>query len=219
MIFRKIILNILYSMSVTINNDENDCKKYERLEVNKNVSIKRSELPPEFSEDASKVVNDFIGKTIDLNYEIALYFDYITGEILKCKIGSETKVELKFEENEFNGKHVASIHNHTKDMYTPPSDKNFAIFSRKWEDYELIAWINGLWILKAKLKDEKLTFELKTNSLILFRMVLDYYSAYSDIQKRNEKIDEEYGKLISNYINHKNIKEIQLNKKEYNYDY
>lgn len=50
-------------------------------------------------------------------------------------------------------------------------------------------------------------------------MVLDYYSAYSDIQKRNEKIDEEYGKLISNYINHKNIKEIQLDKKEYNYDY
>ena len=79
-----------------------------------------------------------------------MYFDYITGEILKCKIGSETKVELKFEENEFNGKHVASIHNHTKDMYTPPSDKNFAIFSRKWEDYELIAGINGLWILKAK---------------------------------------------------------------------
>ena len=181
--------------------------------------LKNQILPPEFSEDASKVVNDFIGKTINLNYEIALYFDYTTGEILKCKIGSETKVELKFEENEFNGKHIASIHNHTKDMYTPPSDKNFAIFSWKWEDYELIAGINGLWILKGKLKDDKLTFELKTNSLILFRMVLDYYSTYSDIQKRNDKIDEEYGKLLSNYLNHKNIKEIQLNKKEYNYDY
>ena len=215
MLFRKIIP---YLISPITNNNERDCEKYEKLEVNKHVSIKKSDLPPEFSEEASKVVNDFIGKTIYLNYEIALYFDYTTGEILKCKIGSKTKVELKFKENEFNGKHVASIHNHTKDMYSPPSDKNFAIFSRKWEDYELIAGFDGLWILKGKLKDEKLTFELKLISNLLFKIALDdskLNNPQKSIQIIEDECDRKYGDLLSNYINDKNINEIQLEKKEY----
>lgn len=126
---------------------------------------------------------------------------------------------MKVEDEEFARKHISSIHNHTKDMYSPPSDKNFGIFSREWEDYELISGIDGLWILKGKLKDDKLTFELKTNSQILFRMVLDYHSKiFSDDKERNDEIDKEYGKLLSNYINNKNKKEIQLSKREYNND-
>lgn len=122
-----------------ISDYETSCEKYKKLKIKKNPSIKKSDLPFEFSDNTFNVVDEFIKKTIGIDYEILLYFDYITGEILKCKIGSKTNVELQFEENEFNGKHVASIHNHTKDMYTPPSDTNFGIFLREFEENEFIA--------------------------------------------------------------------------------
>ncbi len=129
MIFRKIFSIILCSITLMTNRiGESDYEKYKKLKVETVASIKKSDLPEEFSKKAFDVVDEFIRKTINLNYEIVLYFDYITGEILKCKIGSETNVEIEFEDNEFKGKHIASIHNHTKDMYTPPSDKNFGIF-------------------------------------------------------------------------------------------
>ena len=198
---------------------KNDWKKYKKLKIKDIPSIKRNDLPDEFSEKAFEVVDEFIRKTDDLNYEILLYFDYITGEIIKCKIGTKKNVELHYEDSEFEKKHVASIHNHTKDMYTPPSDKNFGIFLREWEEYELIAATNKLWILKGKLKDNKLNFELKINSQTLFQMIVDHYSKRcKNITERNEKIDEEYGKLLSKYINNKNKKEIQLEKREYTND-
>ncbi len=214
MMFRKIMRIIICIMSLI--NKKSECEKYRKLKIKDVSSIKQSDLPQEFSDNAFKVVDDFIRKTINLDYEILLYFDYTTGEILRCAIGEKTTVELEFEYDEFDGKHVASIHNHTKDMYTPPSDKNFGIFLRQWEDYELIAAHNGLWILKGKLKDEKLNFELKINSQTLFNMVFDYYSKKCEnINERNDEIDREYGKLLSKYINNKIIKEIQLEKKEY----
>ena len=109
---------------------------------------------------------------------------------------------------------MASIHNHTKDMYTPPSDKNFGIFSREWEDFELIAGINKLWILTSKLKDEKLTFELKTSSSILFRIALESASLkYQNQDEIDDECDELYGKLLSNY-NDKNINNIQLKQRD-----
>lgn len=216
MIFKKIILIIISLISLI--SSENDFKRYEKLKIKDVPSIEKSNLPQEFSDESFEVVDEFIRKTIGLNYEILLYFDYVTGEILQCKIGDKTTVEIKFDDNEFDGKHIASIHNHTKEMYTPPSDKNFGIFLREWEKYELIAAHNCLWILKGKLKDKKLNFELKTNSQILFTMVLDHCSKrYKNNEKRNDKIDEEYGKLLSNYINN-NIKEIQIQKMEYNHD-
>lgn len=141
----------------------------------------KSQLPQEFSDEAFKIVDEFIRKTIDLNYEILLYFDYITGEIIKCKIGSQSNVKIAYNDEEFKGKHIASIHNHTKDMYTPPSDKNFGIFLRKWEEYELIAGWNGLWILKGKLTDEKLNYELNLISKSLFNLAWNYS------KKKNEK--------------------------------
>lgn len=61
----------------------------------------------EFSENALKTINEFIKKTYDLEYEIVLYFDYVTGEILKCAIGDIDNVKIDFV-NE--GNLVASIH-------------------------------------------------------------------------------------------------------------
>lgn len=196
-----------------------DCKKYEKLELKDVPSIKKSDLPLEFCEESFEINDAFIKKTSGLKYEILLYFDYITGKILKCKIGSKTNVELEFEENEFKGKHVASLHNHTKDMYTPPSDKNFGIFSRDWEDYELIACGDCLWVLKGKLKDEKLTFELKIISNILFNIALENATKMHQNQDTiDDQCDEQYGNLLSKFINDKNISKIQLEKREYDHD-
>ena len=92
----------------------------------------------------------------------------MTGELINCKIGSGENIIFSFNEDDFKRKHVASLHNHTNEMYTPPSDKNFGIFSRDWEDYELIAGWNCLWILKEKIKDNNLVKELRIESRKLF---------------------------------------------------
>ena len=160
MILRIIFLIIMLMISDVT---DNDLEKYLKLETSNVASVKKSNLPSEFSNKAFKVVDEYIRKTIDLDYEILIFFDYITGEILRCKIGSENNVEMQYNDDEFNGHHVASIHNHTKDMYTPPSDKNFGIFSREWENYELIAANNCLWILKGKYVDLNLVKELRKN--------------------------------------------------------
>lgn len=215
--FRKIISIIICFISLI--NSESECEKYSKLKIKDVASIRPSDLPHEFSFEAFKVVDEFIRKTIDLNYEIVLFFDYVTGEILRCAIGGKTTVELKFEDNEFNGKHVASIHNHTKDMHTPPSDKNFGILLRSFEDYELIAGWNGLWILEGKLTDEKLNFERNIISKSLFDLAWAYSKSKTEnIDDIDDICDEKYGYLLSNYINNKNINEIQLNRREYKND-
>ncbi len=66
---------------------DNDLEKYLKLETSNAASVKKSDLPSEFSDEAFKVVNEFIKKTIDLDYEILIFFDYNSGEILQCKIG------------------------------------------------------------------------------------------------------------------------------------
>jgi len=217
---KKIVLILLNFLTIMINGNQNtDLRKYMELEIKCKSIIRRDDLPSEFSDEAFNLVDEFIRKTIDLDYEILIIFDYVTGEIVKCNIGSEMNVKITFDNDEFKGKKIASIHNHTKDMYTPPSDKNFGIFSREWEDYELIAGNNKLWILKAKIKDEKLTFELKINSNLLFNMTLDYYSNKDKKEdEKNDKIDNEYGNLLKNYINNKNESRIQLTEREYSYD-
>lgn len=56
---------------------------------------------------------------------------------------------------------IASIHNHPSSVYSPPSDKNFGILMRTFEDYELIASAKELWILKAKGVNPIICFDLK----------------------------------------------------------
>ena len=198
---------------------DNDLEKYLKLETSNAASVKKSDLPSEFSDEAFKVVNEFIKKTIDLDYEILIFFDYNSGEILQCKIGKINKVKIELKENKFKGHNVASIHNHHKSVYTPPSPQNFSILQRNFEDYELIAGWNGLWILKGKVKDDKLHFELKIISKSLFNLAFNYSKTKSEnIQEIEDICDEKYGYLLSTYINNKNINKIQLTKKEYEHD-
>ena len=212
----RLLITIALSL---IKRNTTDFEKYKQLKVNYAFSIKKTDLPPEFNDKSFEIVNEFIRKTVDLDYEILLYFDYITGEIIRCKIGTERNVELEFEYNEFEGKNIASIHNHGKNMYSPPSYEHFGIFLRDWEEYELIAGKNCLWILKGKLKDEKLAKELRTKSYRIFISSFHYYARKCKSEDMAfKKCDELYGKRLSNYINDKNIKEIQLTKLEYNND-
>ena len=99
-----------------------ECDEYSKLENNHDISIKREDLPEEFSDEAYKTVVDFIQKTRGLDYEWVLYFDYVTGEILRCASGESNKVKISFSEGEFEGRHIASIHNHPENVYSPPSD-------------------------------------------------------------------------------------------------
>ncbi|MER2013939.1 MAG: hypothetical protein ABS871_04760, partial [Methanobrevibacter sp.] len=214
---REIALIIICIISII--NGENDFENYRKLKINFVKSIKQSDLPQDFSDKAFEVVDEFIRKTVDINYEILLYFDYISGEILKCKIGEKNRIKLDFEENEFKKRQIASIHNHPKSVYSPPSPQNFSIFKRKFEDYELVAGEDGLWILEGKLKNEKIYLELKMISKYLFDLALTYSKTKSEnIQEIENICNKEYGKLLLNYINNKNINEIQLTKKEYNHD-
>ena len=196
-----------------------DFKRYNELESEDVSSITSNGLPNEFSKEAFKTVNEFIKKTKNLEYECTIYFDYISGEILKCAIGDDEGVSLIFEEGEFENNHVASIHNHPSKVYSPPSDKNFDILMRDFEDYELIAGQTGLWILKAKCTSPNMNIDLKLSALYLLDSCQEYcQNLYSDNEKADEVCDIMYGVMLSNYINDKNINDIQLVKREYEYD-
>ena len=89
-----------------------DFEEYNNLE-NKDVAvIKKEDLPEEFTDMAYETVVDFIQKTRCLDKEWALFFDYVTGEIVKCVKGKENEVRIDFEDINFEGSHVSSIHNH-----------------------------------------------------------------------------------------------------------
>lgn len=179
MYFRNFLLIIIVFFDILING--NCLKEYEKLEIKDNPSIKLKDLPDEFSLNAFKIIDEFIKKTGHLEYECAIYFDYLTGQILKCSMGNINEVSIVFRDGEFENNHVASIHNHPKSVFGPPSGKNFGIFLRDFEDYELIVASDELWILKAKCVSEKLMMEFNVASIELFKSALDQANMlYSD---------------------------------------
>lgn len=135
-------------------------------------------------------------------------------------MGKVNTVVIVFEKDEFEDKNIASIHNHPDVVFSPPSGKNFGILMRNFEDYELIVGKSGLWILKAKCVSERLMIEFNVASIELFKSAQDQANIiYSDEYLVDEFCDMLYGELLSKYINDKNLKYIQLTKKEYNHDY
>lgn len=215
----KNIILILIILVLSMANNDTICKEYNNLKTNNKLSIQKDDLPQEFSNEAFKTVNEFIQKTHNLNIEWAIYFDYITGKILKCGKGENDNVKLHYDEDEFSENHVASIHNHPKNAFGPPSGKNFNIFSRSFEDYEMIVGRDGLWILKAKGIHKNLIDDVRDASLVYYILTLAHCeSPNKNINEINECEDSLYGEMLSKYINDKNINEIQLSKKEYKHD-
>lgn len=192
------------------------CEKYRNLKCGDFPSIRRQDLPDEFSDLAFKTIDEFIKKTYNLSYECLIYFDYITGEIIRCAMGKLDGVDLTFDINEFEGYNVASLHNHPEGIFSPPSGKNFGILGRAFEDYELITSRDGFWIFKAKRLDLDLMQELNFVSDALFYHSLQKCSnRYHDEEILDKMIDIRYGNQLLKYINDKNLSNIQLTKKEY----
>ena len=209
---KKKILKIIAMLTLLISNDSFEL--YEKLEKDNDISIKFEDLPNEFTLQSYDTVVDFIQKTKNLEFECLMYFDYVTGKILKFEIGTSNNVKIDFNK-EFDDHHVASIHNHPKSVYSPPSGKNFGILMREFEDYELIVGDSGLWILKAKGINFNLNLDLKYSALMILDSCQEYSIKRYPPSKANDICDVMYGTMLSNYINDKNLKDIQLTKKEY----
>lgn len=203
-------------MLVSMLGNDSAHEKYEKLKLEYNVSIKKECLPDEFGENAFKTVDEFVKKTFNLNYECLLYFDYVTGQIILCAIGKSDKVYVNYDNFEFDNFHVASIHNHPSNVFSPPSAKNFNILGRIFEDYELIASKDALWILKAKGNHKNLVNEFKIAANTFFNAIFDNCAnRYNDMEMINRMCDVKYGNQLLKYINDKNINGIQLTKTEY----
>lgn len=211
--FKKIFLIIMALLSLLVN--VSTFGEYGKLTKDENISIRLEDLPEEFTSEAYGTIVEFIQKTKNLEYECIMYFDYVTGQILKFETGLKDEVKIEFSDGEFEGLHIASIHNHPPGVYSPPSDKNFGILMRDFEDYELVVGQNGLWILKAKGIDFQLNFELKFSALQILDSCQEYSKNKSPYPKSDEICDIMYGVTLSNYINDKNINDIQLTKVEY----
>ena len=128
-------------------------------------------------------------------------------------------VELKFRNEEFEGYHVASIHNHPSDVMSPPSGENFGILFREFEDYELVVGGNNLWILKAYGENKDLARDLNNYSQFIFTYLdIGAEELYNNEELKNRFIELYYGDYLLNYINDKNLNDIQLTKKRYKND-
>ena len=131
-------------------------------------------------------------------------------------MGDMDNVKIDFVNGEFEGHHVASIHNHTKDLLSPPSSKNFGIFNRHFEDYELIAGYYSFWILKAKGVHKNLLYDANISSENIYWSTLEFcVSRYSNDEIISKMHEIRYGRELLKYINDKNIDDIQLTKREY----
>jgi hypothetical protein len=107
--------------------------------------------------------------------------------------------------------HIASIHNHPKQFYSPPSGKNFQMLGFDFEDFELILSEEELWILESCeviFTDEEIEkIRKKAN---------DYFKqAYDEVNQDFEKgyqvadnVGNRYGDYLINYLNNysENIK-------------
>ena len=202
-------------MMTCILDNADEFERYKKLILDNTISIKREDLPGEFGENAFETVNEFIKKTRNLDYECVMYFDYITGEILQFAMGGLNNVKLTFDKHVFESHNVASIHNHLKNVLSPPSGKNFGILLRDFEDYELIAGYNAFWILKAKGVYPKLIKSIKIFAEGLFWIIFDDSGYYADLDYINDDGENIYGEELQKGINNINIDDLKLFKREY----
>ena len=159
---KNIILKIIVIVFAFMNfKNQSDFEKYKKLQIKDVPSIKPGDLPNEFCDNAFNIVDEFIRKTSGCDKEILIYFDYFSGEIIECVIGDFDNVSFEVNGDDRIRKNICSIHNHPKEVFSPPSGKNFGILMREYEDYELIASESELWILKAKGVNERLNIDLK----------------------------------------------------------
>ena len=182
---------------------------YYHLNINWEInSVKKEDLPDEFSTKAVKIVDLFRRKTIDLDYEIMLIFDYKTGELIYCFVNEKSgEVSGEVDETIFEGKHVAIIHNHPRGFYSPPSSRNFQILSLNFQDYELVSSWDALWILQSKEEiSPEIIGEIREEIQLLYENSTENaYIKYPDKSIGFKKASDLYGELLLKYINNQGL--------------
>ena len=197
---------------------DNEFIHYRNLPVNWQIkSVTSDDLPKEFSRNAVKIVDLFRRKTIDLDYEVMLIFDYNTGELVYCFVNEDDGDEVsgQVDENIFHGKNIAIIHNHPKNYGSAPSCENFQILSLNFQDYEILSSWDGIWTIESK---DSLPFNEIEN---IKHKIQEFYGYSWEIvencgfceEEMIVKSDELFGRLLLRFINNSHLN-IKLTKKE-----
>ena len=162
---------------------------YRHLPINWEIEpVTKKDFPDEFSSSAVKIVDLFRRKTIDLDYEIMLIFDYKTSELIYCFVNDEgegDEVSGQVDEKILMGKNIAIIHNHPREYGSAPSNENFQILSLKFQDYEVLSSWDGIWTIESKgLIPEKEISKIKDK-------IQQFYDYSCDIVERMDIDDDE----------------------------
>lgn len=154
---------------------DKEFEKYRHLPIDWSVSsITSDDLPGEFSSKAVKTVDMFRRKTFNLDCECMIYFDIDSGNIVSCNFSDEGNDNVRgiIFPNLLKDMHIASLHNHPREYFSPPSGKNFEMLGLEFEEYELILSENELWILESK----EIIFN--ENEIDKIRKMVDFFLIY-----------------------------------------
>ena len=187
---------------------DSEYARYRHLPIDWSLApITKDDFPEEFSPQAVKTVDMFRRKTIGLQNECMIYFDYITGNIVSCNFSNQdfpNVVNGIIYQYLLKKMRIASIHNHPIQYGSSPSGKNFEMLGLEFEEFELISSREELWILESR---EQIFHDDEINKI---RHIIDSYynSIFFDINSEcdegYEVIDEfnkRYGDFLLNYLN------------------
>ncbi|WP_298522358.1 hypothetical protein [uncultured Methanobrevibacter sp.] len=197
-------------------------ERYRHLPVNWDLSpVTNEHLPDEFSQKAVNTIDMFRRKTYDLKCECLIYFDIQTGNIVSCNFSDDepNEVNAVIYSKCLKGMHIASIHNHPHQYYSPPSGKNFEMLGKEFEEYELISTKNELWILESKeiVFSDEVIQDIRNNADESFESYLRETNV--ELEKGHQvidNVDRDYGIYLLNYLNNEfeNIKLRKVNLNE-----
>ncbi|MBQ2654385.1 MAG: hypothetical protein IJF83_12590 [Methanobrevibacter sp.] len=182
--------------------------RYRCLSINWSLpQLTEKDLPPDFSKKAVKTVDMFRRKTYSLDYECMIYFDIETGNIVFCNFSNENKPDAVTGEiygDALKNMHIASVHNHPKQYYSPPSGKNFEMLGIQFEEYELILSEKELWILESKevIFNDEVIEDIRNNAEDYFDSILeDSYNIFEKNYLIIDNINYLYGNFLLDYLN------------------
>ena len=200
---------------------DKEYEKYRHLPINWDIPpINNEHLPEEFSQKAVNTVDMFRRKTYDLKCECLIYFVIHTGNIVSCNFSDDRPDEVNavIYPECLRGMHIASIHNHPHQYYSPPSGKNFEMLGKEFEEYEIISTKNELWILESKEQvfSDDIIQNIRKDVNESFESYFDEVNSGLEVGYRViDNVDRNYGIYLLNYLNNE-FENIKLTKVDLN---